>query len=72
VRQVGLAVLALGVFAAWGLVNLLAYIAVASILLRGQASAASDMGWPLAGLFLLFFIATYSVILNFVLKKAFR
>ena len=69
-RQVGLAVLAVGVFAAWGLVNLFAYIAVASILLREQASAASDVGWPIAGLFLLFF--TYSAILNFVVKKAFR
>ena len=72
-RQVGLAGVALGVFVVWGLVNLLAYMAVASVMLREQASAsAGDMGWLLAGLFLLLFIATYSVILNFVVKKASR
>lgn len=71
-RGVYLIALSSATFVAWAFVNVWAYVFVAAVALRGHDAPSSDIAWPLAGFFLLFFIATYTVFLNFVLKKAFR
>ena len=71
-KLLGGAIVAAFGFVGWALLNVLGYVFAAIALFRDYPASAERFSWPLAGLFLLFFIASYSLMLNFVLKKASR
>lgn len=71
-KGVGVIAFSFATFVAWAFINVLAYVFAAAALLPRLEPSNTDLAWPLAGFFLLFFIVTYTVFLNFVLKKVFR